>query len=107
MNEDTLRMQRTREIESSATNEAKQAEENRAAAEWQLDALLTKVLSTEAKTRMTNVRMVNPEKYLQAAQLVLQLAKRNGLSRKLSEEEVKNILQHLTPTKKEFTITRK
>ncbi len=106
MNEDEWRAQRTREIESNAATE-KKIEQDRAAAERQLDALLTKVLTPEAKTRMTNVRMVNPEKYLQAAQVVLQVAKRNGLSQKLSEEEVKNILVHLTPSKKEFTITRK
>lgn len=106
MNEEEWRAQRAKELEAKADT-AKTQDENRAAAERQLDALLNKVLSPEAKTRITNVRMVNSEKYLQAAQVILQLAKRNGLQNRISDEEVKNILLHLTPSKKEFTITRK
>ena len=106
MNEDEWRAQRAEELKAK-TDTAKTQDDNRAAAERQLDALLSKVLSPEAKTRMTNVRMVNAEKYLQAAQVILQMAKRNGLSTRIADEELKNILQHLTPPKKDITITRK
>jgi len=106
MNEEEWRAQRSEEIKAKAEN-SKTQEESRQAAERQLDMLLTKVLSPEAKTRITNVRLVNAEKYLQAAQAILQMARTGRIRGKVSDDELKHILAQLTPEKKEFTITRK
>lgn len=106
MNEEEWRAQRADELKAKTEN-GKTPEENRAAAERQLDALLSKVLSPEAKTRITNVRMVNAEKYLQAAQVILNMARQGRVPGKISDDELKHILMQLTPTKKGMTITRK
>lgn len=106
MNEEEWRAQRAEELKAKTEN-SKTPEENRQAAERQLDMLLTKVLSPEAKTRITNVRLVNTEKYLQAAQAILQMARTGRIRGKISDEELKHILTQITPPKKDITITRK
>ncbi len=106
MNEEEWREQRAEELKAKTENTPNK-EENRAAAERQLDALLSKVLSPEAKTRITNVRMVNAEKYLQTAQVILNMARQGKIQGKISDEDLKQILQQLTPAKKGITIRRK
>lgn len=106
MNEEEWRLQRAEELKAK-TEPEKNPEENRAAAERQLDALLSKVLSPEAKTRITNVRMVNAEKYLQAAQVILNMARQGRVQGRISDEDLKHILAQLTPAKKDITIKRK
>ncbi len=106
MNEEEWRAQRAEELKAKTENTPNK-EESRAAAERQLDALLSKVLSPEAKTRITNVRMVNAEKYLQAAQVILNMARQGRVQGRISDEDLKHILTQLTPAKKDITIKRK
>lgn len=74
--------------------------------EQQLDALLTKVLTPEARTRLNNVRLVNPEKYLQAGQTLVSLLQQGRIQGKVDEETLRALLAQLA-SKKEMKITRK
>ena len=82
-------------------------DENRLEAERQLNALLTTLLTGEAKTRLTNVRMVNSEKYLQVAQMLLSMYKQGRIQGKITDEQLKQLLTQLSTSKKNITITRK
>lgn len=81
-------------------------EQKRAEQEMQVDALLKGILTQEAKTRLSNVRLVNQELYEKAIQAVLYLANAGQLSGKLNEEDLKALLSRLN-AKKEITIKRK
>ena len=81
-------------------------EQKRAQQEMQLDAVLKSILTQEAKTRLSNVRLVNQELYEKAIQAVLYFAKAGQISGKLGEEELKAILSKLN-AKKEIMIKRK
>ncbi len=74
--------------------------------ENQIDSALKLILSEEAKTRLYNVRLVNRELYLKTAQSLIFLYKSGKISGKLSEEEVKSLLERLS-AKREITIKRK
>ncbi len=106
MNEEEWRAQREQELKKSSTD-SNQSEENRMAAERQLDTLLTSLLTPEAKTRLANIRLVNQEKYLQVAQALLSLAKQGRIQGKITEDQVKQLLTQISTKKRDITITRK
>jgi len=83
------------------TEEQKQLE-----AEAQLSALLRKILTDEARTRLNNVKLVNKELYLKASQAIMYLVQAKRLQGKMSEAELKELLLKLS-AKKEMKIKRK
>ncbi len=105
MNEEEWRAQREHELRAKP-DDAQNAAEQRMKMAQQLDAVLSRILSPEAKQRMANVRLVNEEKYLAAAQGLLGMVQQGRVHGKVTDEQVKAILGQLTP-KKNMTITRK
>ena len=83
-------------------------EKNRAAEQRQeqLDTAMRQVLSHEAKTRLGNVKLVNQELYLKAAQAVLYLYQKGQVQGKINEEQLKQLLEKLS-AKREIKIKRK
>jgi programmed cell death protein 5 len=91
-----------------AQQQAKQ--EDALKAEMQLDAALKHLLSPEAKARLSNVKLVNEQLYLGAAQAVLYLAKlgKIGAHKKLGDAQMKELLEKISKqTKREIKIKRK
>ena len=83
------------------TEEQKQLE-----AEAQLSALLRKILTDEARTRLNNVKLVNRELYLKTSQTIMYLVQAKRLQGKMNEAELKELLLKLS-AKKEINIKRK
>ncbi|MEK6902129.1 MAG: DNA-binding protein [archaeon] len=106
MNEDEWRSQREHQLREKQNGSQPSEEENRAAMQRQLETILNRILTTEAKTRLTNVRLVNEEKYLRTAQTLLALVQQGRIVGKVTDDQVKQILTQLTP-KKDINITRK
>jgi programmed cell death protein 5 len=75
-------------------------------AQAQLDSLLKQVLSEKAKARLGNVKLVNQELYLKAAQTILYLYRAGQIQGKLNEKQLKELLKKLS-SKREPTIKRK
>ncbi len=90
---------RRRIAEQQAQQEADQAQE-------QLDNVLRFLLGPEAKQRLANVRISNKPLYLKAAQSLLMLYKAGQIGGKVSENELKQLLEKLSE-KREPKITRK
>lgn len=86
--------------------EQQQAQEQAARAEAQLDETLRFLLSTEAKERLSNVRLANKTLYLKTAQTLLMLYKSGQLNEKISGEQIKQLLEKLSE-RRETKITRK
>lgn len=105
MNEEEWRAQREQEMRAK-TDDSKGAEEQKARMAQQLDLVLTKVLTPEAKQRLANVRLINEEKYLTVAQGLLGMVQQGQIKGKVTDEQIKRLLIQLTP-KKNMTITRK
>lgn len=75
--------------------EAKNAEE-------QLKATLRVVLDHAAYSRLTNIRLVNPQLYLTAAQYVISLFKQSG--KRVGEENLLRILKTLKESERAESI---
>ncbi|MCD6246890.1 MAG: hypothetical protein J7J87_00440 [Candidatus Diapherotrites archaeon] len=75
-------------------------------AERQLNIILRKLLTSEARERLKNVRLVNQELYLRAIQQIMALAQAGKLTERVTDEQMKKILMLLSK-KKETRIIRK
>jgi programmed cell death protein 5 len=103
--EQQLRNQRLEQLK--AQMEEKQAHrEQENEAQQKIEQMLARVLEPTAKERLSNVRLVNNERYLKTVQAILYLAQHPQFQGKISDEQVKQILQRLSE-KRETTIKRK
>jgi programmed cell death protein 5 len=86
-------------------DEQKQAQIERQL-EAQKDALLRKILSPEARQRLTNLKMVKPEFTEQLELQLIQLAQTGKLPIPLPDAQLKQILIQLQSRKREPKIRR-
>lgn len=80
----------------------KDAAERRAMREGTLRMALT----SEARQRLANVKMVKPELASSIEEYVIQLASSGRLKKAVDDEQVKQMLQSLQEKKREFKIRR-
>lgn len=109
MAEDELEELRRRKL---LALQQKLAEEQRQAQvaqelELQKQALLRKILTPEARQRLTNLRMVRPEFTEQLELQLIQLAQHGKLPIPLTDEQLKQILIQLQTNKREPKIVRR
>ena len=72
----------------------------------QLENILRISLTSEAKERLSNIKIVNPGLYAQISQFIYQLYSSGRINQKIDDFTLKDFLGRLTP-KREFKITRK
>ncbi len=60
------------------------------------ESILRKILTTEARQRLTNVKLVRPELAEQVENYLIALAQSGRITRPLTEEEIKEILAQLS-----------
>lgn len=68
------------------------------------EAYLRMFLTSEARQRLTNIRMVKPEIAQLVEDQIIQLGTTGRLRRQIDDEELKSILSKLSPERKEFKI---
>jgi len=76
-------------------------------AESEFDSALRKLLTPEAKSRLANVRMVNPELHAKAVQALVYFARSGKLADKITDAQLKEILSKMTENKRETKINWK
>lgn len=101
MNYEDIRKEKLEELKKRQMEEQGLAE-----AEVKIDATVKSMLSEEARIRLNNVKLVNQQLYLKAVQLLLYLQRSGNIQGKISEGEVKQVLEKLR-SKKEIRIRRK
>lgn len=86
-------------------------EEERAQVQQQIEtqkqALLRRILSTDARQRLTNLKMVKPEFAEQIELQLIQLAQTGRLKTPVADNELKEILARLQSQRREIKIRRK
>ncbi len=75
--------------------------------EMQLNAALRQILTPEAKQRLGNIKLVNRERYYALAQTLLTMYRTGRIRKKLSDNELKELLMQLTSNRKNINIRRK
>ncbi len=101
MDYDELGKQRLQELRKRQLEEQAVLE-----AEAKINSAVRSLLTEEARTRLNNVRLVNKEQYLKVAQVILYLQKAGQLQGKISEDELKQLLDRMS-SKREIKIRRK
>jgi programmed cell death protein 5 len=74
--------------------------------EIQKRAALQEILTPEARTRLANVRMVRPEFAEQLELQLIQLAQSGRITSKITDEQLKRILERLQAGKRDIKIRR-
>ena len=68
--------------------------------------LLRIIMTSDARQRLTNVKMVRPQIAQMVEDHLIQLASSGKLKRVVTDDELKNILSSLQQPKREFKIKR-
>ncbi len=100
-----LRRRRALELQQKMTQEQQQAEAEKKF-ESQKQALMRRILTQEARQRLTNLKMVKPEFASQLELQLIQIAQQGKISIPIGDEQLKEILQRLQSDRKEIKIRR-
>lgn len=96
---DKIREEKLQELKDKQKNRTSAEENEEKDREAMLNHLLRKILTSEARKRLSNVRLVNEEKASKVEKYLLQLAQQNKLANKVTDKQIKRILQEVTEDK--------
>jgi len=102
---DSLRKRRMLELQQRMQNEQQQAQAQQNL-ESQKQALLRRILTPEARSRLTNLNMVKPEFTQDLEVQLLQLAQQGRINLPITDEQLKELLVKLQSGKRDYTIRR-
>lgn len=100
-----IRKRKLLSMQHRVSDEQRQAQAE-AQLEAQKQALLSKILTPEARQRLNNLKMVKPEFTEQMEMQLIELAQTGKLPVPLSDAQLKQILIQLQSRKREPTIRR-
>ena len=89
-----------RMVEEQRQNQAQQQ------LEGQKQALLRRMLTPEARRRLTNLNMVKPEFTQQLELQLIQLAQQGRINIPITDDQLKELLVKLQSGKRDYTIRR-
>ena len=101
---DAIRQRKLAELQQQAAQE-QAAEQQAAEVQAQKEAILRQILSPEARSRLSNIRMVKPQLAEQIEMQLIQLAGSGRLKSRVSDEQLKGLLQQLQGRERERKIS--
>jgi len=113
MVDDELAELRRRKMEQQLQRQAmnQQAMEDEAERQRQIDSqvrvALMEILEPEARERLNTIKLTRPEFAKAVEQQLVMLAQGGRIRQRITDDQLKSLLVQLTPSKKEFRITRK
>ena len=102
---EALRQKRAAELQNQLA-EQQAEQEAQQAYELQKEAVLKRVLTPDAKSRLTTLRLANPSLAEQVERLVIYLVQA-GQVQKVDDATLKKILSKISGKKRDITIKRK
>jgi programmed cell death protein 5 len=102
---DALRKRRMLELQQRMADEQKQAQAQQQL-EGQKQALLRRILTPEARRRLTNLNMVKPEFTQQLELQLIQLAQQGRINLPITDEQLKELLVKLQSGRRDYKIRR-
>ncbi len=102
---EALRKRRMLELQQRMANEQKQAQAQQQL-ESQKQALLRRILTPEARRRLTNLNMVKPEFTQQLELQLIQLAQQGRINLPITDEQLKELLVKLQSGRRDYKIRR-
>ena len=102
---DALRKRRMFELQQRMVDEQQQVQAQQQL-EGQKQVLLRRILTPEARSRLTNLNMVKPEFTQQLEMQLIQLAQQGKINIPITDEQLKELLVRLQAGKRDYTIRR-
>ena len=102
---DALRKRRMLELQQRMADEQKQVKAQQQL-ESQKQALLRRILTPEARSRLTNLNMVKPQFTQQLELQLIQLAQQGRINVPISDEQLKELLVRLQSGRRDYKIRR-
>ncbi len=103
---DELRRRRMSELQQRIAQEQQRAQAEQQI-EVQKQAILRRILTTEARSRLNNLKMVKPDFAGQLELQLIQLVQSGRVKTPITDEQLKEILIRLQSTRREIKITRR
>ncbi len=75
--------------------------------ESQIRLALMEILEPEARERLNTIKLTRPEFAKAVEQQLVMLAQSGRVRQRITDDQLKSLLVQLTPSKKEFRITRR
>jgi programmed cell death protein 5 len=105
---EALRQKRMAEIQQQQSGNNQAAHEERAKQfEMQKQAVLRQILTPEARDRLANIKLANPEQANAVEMQLIQIAQSGRLQGVITDAMLREILQKITPQKREIKIERR
>jgi programmed cell death protein 5 len=102
---DALRKRRMLELQQRMVEEQRQAQAQQQL-EGQKQALLRRILTPEARSRLTNLKMVKPEFTQQLELQLIQLVQQGRIAIPITDEQLKELLVRLQSGRRDYKIRR-
>ena len=102
---ENLRKRRMLELQQRMVEEQKEVQVQQQL-EGQKQALLRRILTPEARRRLTNLNMVKPEFTQQLELQLIQLAQAGRINLPITDEQLKELLVRLQSGKRDYKIRR-
>ena len=102
---EALRKRRMLELQQRMVEEQKQSQAQQQL-EGQKQALLRRILTPEARSRLTNLNMVKPEFTQQLELQLIQLAQQGRINIPITDEQLKELLVRLQSGRRDYKIRR-
>ena len=102
---EALRKRRMLELQQRMVEEQKQNQAQQQL-EGQKQALLRRILTPEARSRLTNLKMVKPEFTEQLELQLIQLAQQGRIAIPITDEQLKELLVRLQSGHRDYKIRR-
>ena len=90
----------------NSDNENNLSQEKDAEQNAQKESILRQIISSEARNRLNNVRMVKPDLASLVENYLLNLAAQGKITGQISDEQLKQILSSAQQPKRDFKINR-
>jgi programmed cell death protein 5 len=103
---EALRHKKLAEMQQSGQQQT-EAKERARQMEIQKQAMLRQILTPEARDRLANVRVANPEMANMVEVQLIQLAQSGRLAGMITDAMLKDILMRIAPQRREITIERR
>ena len=104
-----IRRKRMSQMQQQAVDQQMMQEEmdRQKQADAQLHMLLLQILEPEARERLNAIRLTRPDFARSVEQQLVLLAQSGRLKQKITDAQLKALLQQIQPARKEFNIRRK